>query len=87
MTEVPVTEREVAVAEIWGKLLGDHAIGVRDDFFNMGGDSLIASQLIAFVRARFGVRVPMRRFLADPTISGLAAHIDELCAASVASSP
>jgi acyl carrier protein len=76
----PGTEREAAVAEIWGKLLGIPAIGVKDDFFDLGGDSLIASQLIAFVRAQFGVRIPMRRFFADPTISGIAALIDELSA-------
>jgi phthiocerol/phenolphthiocerol synthesis type-I polyketide synthase E len=78
------TEREAAVAEILGKLLGNHAIGIKDDFFDIGGDSLIASQLIAFVRAQFGIRVPMRRFFADPTIAGIATLIDELSEAAPA---
>jgi phthiocerol/phenolphthiocerol synthesis type-I polyketide synthase E len=75
------TEREAAVAEILQKMLGSHAIGLRDDFFDLGGDSLLASQFIAFVRAQFGIRIPLRRFFADPTVTGIAALIDELSVA------
>ena len=73
-----LTEREAAVAEIFGRLLGSRAIGLTDDFFDVGGDSLLASQFVAIVRAQFGIRVPLRRFFADPTITGIAALIDEL---------
>jgi phthiocerol/phenolphthiocerol synthesis type-I polyketide synthase E len=88
-SESPVgsrTEREAAVAEILGELLGTRAIGLTDEFFDMGGDSLVASQFIAFVRRRFGVRIPLRSFFADPTITGIAALIDEV-AGSTPTSP
>jgi acyl carrier protein len=75
------TEREAAVAEILHRLLGTREIGLTDDFFDVGGDSLLASQFIAFVRGQFGIRIPLRRFFADPTITGIAALIDELFAA------
>jgi acyl carrier protein len=73
-------EREAAVTEIFASLLGSHAIGRTDNFFDLGGDSLLASQIIAIVRAQLGVRIPLRRFFADPTIAGIVALIDELCA-------
>jgi len=75
------TDREAAVAEIFARLLGSGAIGPADDFFDVGGDSLLASQFIAFIRAQFGIRIPLRRFFADPTITGIAALIDEISAA------
>ena len=74
------TKREAAVTEIFASLLGSHAIGRTDNFFDLGGDSLLASQIIAIVRAQLGVRIPLRRFFADPTIAGIVALIDELCA-------
>jgi phthiocerol/phenolphthiocerol synthesis type-I polyketide synthase E len=78
------TEREAAVAEILGELLGTRAMGLTDDFFDMGGDSLIASQFIAFVRRQFGIRIPLRGFFADPTITGIAALIDEVAGSTSA---
>lgn len=68
-------EREVA--KIWVDLLGEKPDPTAD-FFGAGGNSLIAVQLIGFLRKRFGVRLPMRRFFADPTIAGIAALIGEL---------
>lgn len=73
-------EPVIAVTEILADLLGESGIGPNDDFFDMGGNSLIAAQLITVVRKRFGVRLPMRRFFADPTVTGIAAVIDELSA-------
>jgi phthiocerol/phenolphthiocerol synthesis type-I polyketide synthase E len=71
-------EGERLVAEIFGELLGKAAVGADEDFFELGGDSLIAVQLIAFLRKRFGVRIPMRRFFADPTVAGIASLVEEL---------
>jgi acyl carrier protein len=74
----PRSDREQIVAEILGDLLGVPAVASDADFLEIGGNSLIAVQLIAFLRKRFGVRLPMRRFFADPTPAGIAALIDEL---------
>jgi phthiocerol/phenolphthiocerol synthesis type-I polyketide synthase E len=76
------SEREKTVAEIFGELLGMSAVGLDDDFFELGGNSLVAVQLITFLRKRFGIRLPMRRFFADPTVAGVAALVTELSEAS-----
>jgi phthiocerol/phenolphthiocerol synthesis type-I polyketide synthase E len=76
------SEREKAVAEIFGELLGLPAVGLNEDFFEIGGNSLVAVQLTTFLRKRFGVRLPMRRFFADPTVAGVAALVDGLSQAS-----
>lgn len=74
----PRTEHERAVARILGDLLGNHELGPDEDFFEAGGNSLVAVQMIAFLRKELGVRISMRRFFADPTIAGVAALIDEM---------
>ena len=83
----PGSEREKAVAEIFGELLGRPAVGPDEDFFDIGGNSLVAVQLIAFLRKRFGIRLPMRRFFVDPTVAGVAALVDELSQASGPAGP
>jgi NAD(P)-dependent dehydrogenase (short-subunit alcohol dehydrogenase family)/acyl carrier protein len=78
----PRTERELAVAQVLGDLLGLPEIAADEDFFDAGGNSLIAVQLIALLRKQFGVRLPMRRFFESPTATGIAALIDELSASA-----
>ena len=72
--------REVAdtVALAWREVLHlDHAPGHGDDFFDLGGDSLMAMRMLGHVRGK-GVEVTPRVFLADPTVAGLArAAVDE----------
>jgi phthiocerol/phenolphthiocerol synthesis type-I polyketide synthase E len=58
-------------------------VGTDEDFFELGGDSLIAVQLTAFLRKQFGIRIPMRRFFADPTVAGIATLVEELSSAAV----
>jgi|HubBroStandDraft_5_1064220.scaffolds.fasta_scaffold317272_1 (S)-beta-tyrosine adenylation enzyme len=76
-----MTERERAVAAIVAGVLGTAEIAVNEDFFDAGGDSPGAVQLISLLDERFGVKVPMRRFLADPTPAGIAGFLDALCPA------
>jgi len=73
----PRTQREQAVGQILGDLLGA-TVAVDEDFFDVGGNSLVAVQLLALLRKQFGVRLPMRRFFANPTVAGIAALVDEL---------
>ena len=67
---------EAALAEIWAELMGDHPIGTHDNFFEHGGHSLMAIQLLARVRRTFDVDLPLDDFLGEPTISRLARAVE-----------
>ncbi|NRQ35520.1 SDR family NAD(P)-dependent oxidoreductase [Nonomuraea sp. NN258] len=72
----PRNDAEATIARLWGEVLGGDHIGVDDDFFELGGNSLIAVQLIALIRKELGVRLPMRSLFEEPTVAGVAALID-----------
>ncbi len=67
------TEREVT--GLWREALGIERVGIFDDFFEVGGHSLMATRLVSRLRDRFGVEVPIDAFFAAPTIAGLARQI------------
>jgi amino acid adenylation domain-containing protein len=69
---VPATEEELAIAQIWGELLGTSHVGVNDNFFEIGGHSLKASVLAAKLTAQFGAPVSLRNVFDAPTIAELA---------------
>ncbi|SCL28940.1 type I polyketide synthase [Micromonospora inyonensis] len=83
----PRTELEAAIAAVWRDNLGVDVVGVDDDFFALGGNSLVAVQLIAAMRKATGVRLPMRSLFETPTVAGLAARIEELRASAPAEEP
>jgi acyl carrier protein len=69
---------EEDVVAILAELLGINGIGVADNFFELGGHSLLAIQVVARLRKRFDVEIPMRALLFDaPTAAGLARVIQE----------
>jgi acyl transferase domain-containing protein/acyl carrier protein len=74
----PRTDLEKAVAQVWREALGIEVIGVDDDFFGLGGNSLVAVQLIAALRKAVGVRLPMRSLFETPTVAGLAVRVEEI---------
>lgn len=61
--QAPRTDAERLVAEVWSKLLGADRIGVQDNFFDLGGHSLLVAAAIAEIRKRTGVRLAINRFL------------------------
>ncbi|WP_283133516.1 type I polyketide synthase [Rhizohabitans arisaemae] len=73
----PRTELEKTIARLWKEVLGGTEIGVEDDFFELGGNSLIAVQLIALIRKEVGVRLPMRSLFEEPTVAGVAALVEQ----------
>ncbi|WP_435587111.1 SDR family NAD(P)-dependent oxidoreductase [Micromonospora aurantiaca (nom. illeg.)] len=83
----PGTELEKTIAQVWRDGLGVTDVGVDDDFFALGGNSLVAVQLIAAMRKATGVRLPMRSLFETPTVAGLAARIEELRAETPADAP
>jgi acyl carrier protein len=76
----PRTELETEIARQWAEVLGVDGIGVHDDFFALGGNSLVAIQLIAQVRKTTGARLAMKTLFEAPTVAALAERIEELAA-------
>ncbi|QSQ26355.1 amino acid adenylation domain-containing protein [Pyxidicoccus parkwayensis] len=74
----PTTPEELALAGIWTELLGRTRIGARDDFFALGGHSLMAAQIVSRVREALGVELPLTAVFESPTLSGLADVVSRL---------
>jgi natural product biosynthesis luciferase-like monooxygenase protein len=76
--EPPATAVEETLASLWCRLLGIHRVGRRDNFFESGGHSMLAMQLVSRIRDGFGVDVPLRNLFESPTVAGLAETIEAL---------
>jgi acyl carrier protein len=82
----PESDLERRLSEMWQELLGIDQIGVHDSFFDLGGDSLLGTQVVTRVRERFGADVSLAALFEQPTVGGLAGRIDEARAAAAADS-
>ncbi len=82
----PRTPTEEVVATIWAEVLRRDHISTQDNFFDLGGHSLMATQVISRLREQFRVEVAMRILFETPTIVELAKAID-IARASGAESP
>jgi acyl-coenzyme A synthetase/AMP-(fatty) acid ligase len=71
----PRSELEELLAAMWGEALGRDGIGVHDDFFALGGQSLLVTRLAARLRDELGVEMTPRDFFAHPTIAGLSVAV------------
>jgi len=68
----PRTSEEATVAGVWAEVLGLPAVGVGESFFALGGHSLLAARITSRLRDATGVEVPLKSFLDDPTVAGIA---------------
>ncbi|MFI0939428.1 amino acid adenylation domain-containing protein [Streptomyces sp. NPDC021020] len=68
---------EQLVADVWREVLGRESVGRDDDFFDLGGDSLLAGGVISRLRARAGLAIPLRLVFENPRLSDLAAALPE----------
>jgi amino acid adenylation domain-containing protein len=71
-----ITQLERTVSEIWQQALGLKSIGLDENFFELGGDSLVAVQIITKLRKTLDQNIPLATFLQAPTIKQLAALLD-----------
>jgi acyl-CoA synthetase (AMP-forming)/AMP-acid ligase II/thioesterase domain-containing protein/acyl carrier protein len=76
----PAGELEQMLARIWCELLGLERVGVRENFFYLGGDSLLAGRLFAEIEKRLGKKLPLITLWKEPTIAELARIIADASA-------
>src|SRR6185369_2679582 len=69
---------EQNLSAIISDLLKVKEVGLDDDFFLLGGHSLLGTQLIARIRDSFGVEIPLRSLFEQPTVRGLAGEVERL---------
>jgi aspartate racemase len=73
----PRDEVERQLVELWGEVLGRPSVGIYDNFFDLGGYSLLATRLFALVEASTGQRIPVSTLFHAPTIAELAVVLRE----------
>nr|WP_166474255.1 amino acid adenylation domain-containing protein [Bradyrhizobium symbiodeficiens]QIO98912.1 amino acid adenylation domain-containing protein [Bradyrhizobium symbiodeficiens] len=83
----PRTETQKAIAAVWHELLRTEGIGIQDDFFDLGGQSMTAVGLVARLRALFNINLEIALLFERPTIAGLSEAIDMLVITNQSTSP
>jgi acyl carrier protein len=74
----PRTEVELLLQEIWSELTGVERVGIRADFFKIGGHSLLGARMLSRLRDALDVELPLSLVFDRPTIEGLAAAVEDL---------
>jgi amino acid adenylation domain-containing protein/FkbM family methyltransferase len=74
----PQTEIEKVLEGIWRRVLGVERVGMHDNFFDLGVDSLLATQLVAQVNSSFQLELPLRASFDNPTIRAMALLTERL---------
>ncbi|WP_374211152.1 amino acid adenylation domain-containing protein [Nocardia sp. CDC159] len=72
----PESATERAVAAVFAELLGVAEVGLDDDFFSLGGNSLLATRAVARLREATGAHVEVPWLFGDATVAGLARRVD-----------
>ncbi len=75
--QLPGTQEETRLADIWKLVIGIDEVSVHDNFFEIGGTSLLLTQVHQLIRTRMGRSFPLSVLFQYPTIRALAAHLAE----------
>ena len=79
----PTTPVECALADLWADVLALDEVGIHDPFLDLGGDSLLASQIVARITGVFDVQVAQRDLFLTSTVAEMAALIEQRQATSL----
>ena len=74
---LPTNEIETALVSIWETILDVRPIGIRDNFFDLGGHSLSATRVVSRIFQRYQLEIPLQSLFQSPTIAEMAAVITE----------
>jgi amino acid adenylation domain-containing protein len=83
----PATPVEEKLAAIWAEVLRLERVGTSQNFFEIGGHSLMATRVVSRIRAELDVEVPLRALFEGPTVSELAGVVEALCRAGTLALP
>jgi amino acid adenylation domain-containing protein len=75
---LPRNELEAVLVTLVAELLGLDAVGIDENFFLLGGHSLLGAQMIARIEEQFGVELPLRDVFEKPTVAEMAAEVERL---------
>ncbi|MBD2278683.1 non-ribosomal peptide synthetase [Aphanizomenon flos-aquae] len=75
---LPNTPTQKLIADIWSSVLGTTQLGIHNNFFDMGGNSLRAMQVMSLLRETLQIDLPLRYLFENPTVAELAAGFDSL---------
>jgi hypothetical protein len=85
MPPEPVTDTELRLSRIWGEVLALDSVGREENFFELGGDSMLATIVVMSARREWRVEFSVRLLFDAPVLKDLAGRIDGLAAAESAS--
>ncbi|GGM54574.1 hypothetical protein GCM10012275_27140 [Longimycelium tulufanense] len=77
-TQSPRTPTEAAVTAVWRAVLGDVPIGVRDNFYDLGGHSVMLPDVVGRLSTTFGIDLPVLALVEAPTVEELADRIEQV---------
>src|SRR5262249_10329148 len=72
----PGTPLEEVLAGLWAEILTVERVGIHDNFYDLGGDSILATQLLTRIRETLHVEISFGSFFATPTVAGVARSIE-----------
>jgi acyl carrier protein len=79
----PRNETEEMLAAMWQELIGLDRMGINENFFEIGGNSILALKLIHKINDFFQIEIPLRQLFDTPTVADFAAALEEALLAEI----